>query len=804
MKPLFTLLLTLFTLAASGADFQMKRGQTVVVQLPSEAEPVVRTAFSIVQGDAAQVLGATLVTADGQSAVSGKKQRTASEKKQRPSIIVSLRSDLKGPEHFLLEVNRKGQLLISASDSHGAAYGLLELSRLMGVSPWEWWADATPLPRDEFLLPQTFRSEQQPSVRFRGIFINDEDWGLMPWSSQTVEPGQPRGVVGPETTRRIFTLLLRLRANTYWPPMHECTHPFFLTEGNRLVARDFGIYIGGSHCEPMVCTTPTEWPLRGKGDYNYLTNRANVRDFWQKRLNVVANQDILYTIGMRGLHDGRMQGAKTVKEQLALTQQAIDDQRAMLDSAAKATGRTMPQIFVPYKEVLTIYNAGLRVPDDVTLVWTDDNFGYIRQFPTPAEQSRQGGNGIYYHTSYWGLPQDYLWIGTVHPALLLQQMSAAYAHGIRQLWMLNVGDIKPAEYQIELFMDLAWDFQQTQQMGLQQHRARFLQRELGSALSESEVAQVGDILAQAAWLNYIHLPEFMAGTRVYEKDRQLWQTPRFIAHEALQPEQRMRRWEQLSQDVESLWQRVQPHRRDCFFQLVKYPVQAAAEMNRKFLAFYLLPPDSARAMSHAAYDSIAALTATYNRGFANGGKWQGIMDFQPRKLSVFSRIDSLAAPLDRPTDWQNSTRQPVAFQTNADEGATVCPELGYSQRAVQLSKGQRLHCDIQLSNAADAKSSNASGTDTLCVALHFVPTMPTDGDSLAVRISLDGKPLRDLRYDVPEHSEAWKQGVLWNRRTCLLRLPCNSDNQQHRLTLEALTNGVVVDEVCGAQSAINN
>ena len=186
---------------------------------------------------------------------------------------------------------------------------------MLGVSPWEWWADAKPKHLDGFCLKDGYRNEQAPSVEFRGIFINDEDWGLMPWSGKTYEPSDIKGHIGPKTNARIFELLLRLRANTYWPAMHECTKPFFLTQGNREVAQQYGIYIGGSHWEPMASSTAGEWPARGKGQYDFVHNRENVLLFWEDRVKEVAKQPILYTIGMRGVHDGAMQGAKTVREQ---------------------------------------------------------------------------------------------------------------------------------------------------------------------------------------------------------------------------------------------------------------------------------------------------------------------------------------------------------------------------------------------------------------------------------------------------------------------------------------------------------
>ena len=176
--------------------------------------------------------------------------------------------------------------------------------------------------------------DRSPSVEYRGIFINDEDWGLMPWSNKTYEPSDVKGEIGPRTNERIFELLLRLRANTYWPAMHECTLPFFLTKGNREAAKKYGIFMGASHCEPMACNAAGEWKIRGKGAYDYVNNSPAVYQFWENRVKEVAGQEILYTLGMRGVHDGKMQGAKTVEEQKAV-QMCIRD-RAGVTGAALA------------------------------------------------------------------------------------------------------------------------------------------------------------------------------------------------------------------------------------------------------------------------------------------------------------------------------------------------------------------------------------------------------------------------------------------------------------------------------------
>ena len=386
-------------------DFVTRRGEPIYIECDTaQVEPVVKTALEMLAHDCAAVLDAELrisPTLDGIT--------------KQGSFIVIASQALEGWEHFLLQ-SRAGKLFLSASDAHGLAYGLLEISRLLGVSPWEWWADVTPRKRDELRIAEGTTIYETPDVPFRGIFINDEDWGLMPWSSKNFEPTDVAGQIGPKTYAKVFELLLRLRANTIWPAMHEVTVPFFLVPGNREAAARYGIYMGGSHCEPMATSPAGEWPRRGVGDYDYVNNSTEVYRFWEDRMKEVAGQEILYTIGMRGVHDSGMLGAKGVEEQKAVLTRTVADQRQLLKQYVNEDITQVPQVFIPYKEVLDIYHAGLEVPEDVCLMWCDDNYGYIRHFPTEAEAARQGGNGIYYHVSYWGRPHDYLWLGTFSPA----------------------------------------------------------------------------------------------------------------------------------------------------------------------------------------------------------------------------------------------------------------------------------------------------------------------------------------------------------------------------------------------------
>ncbi len=435
LLPLFLFLMTVLSVQGKQKEFILQSGQTVTIACCNSEKLVVRTSLEMLGRDIRTVLSATTELNDKVGAIV---VGTVGQSNLINETGIDLSALKNKKQAFLLTVSQDGKLVVAGSDSHGTAYGILEISRLLGVSPWEWWADVTPEKRETFRLSSKFRELQSPSVEYRGIFINDEDWGLMPWGNQTYEPSDVKGEIGPRTNERIFELLLRLRANTYWPAMHECTLPFFLTKGNREMAKKYGIFVGASHCEPMACNAAGEWSRRGKGVYDYVNNSPAVYKFWEDRVKEVAGQEILYTLGMRGVHDGKMQGAKTVEEQKAVLDRVPADQRGLLEKYVNKEVTQVPQVFIPYKEVLDIYHAGLQVPEDVTLMWCDDNYGYIRHFPTAVERARKGGNGVYYHVSYWGGPHDYLWLGTMSPSLIYQQMNLRLLPGkTQEMWILQ-------------------------------------------------------------------------------------------------------------------------------------------------------------------------------------------------------------------------------------------------------------------------------------------------------------------------------------------------------------------------------
>lgn len=720
MNRFFTLFFSLILCVCSYAQsFTVDRGNNLKVYLPSGQKPVVNTAFGMLAGDFMSVFDAVL---------------TPVSKEKKADIICKVDESLPR-EGFRISVS-KGKLWIHGADSHGLAYGLLEVSRLIGVSPWVYWADCTPEKVSSFGIEDGYSDTQSPKVAYRGIFINDEDWGLNPWATKqepgalTLRQGRIKGAIGPKVNEKIFQLLLRLRANYYWPAMHEVSQPFFTIPGNREMASKYGIYIGGSHCEPMACSVAVEWGLRGKGEYNYVTNRDNVLNFFRERVDEVKDQEILYTIGMRGVHDSGMLGVKTKEDKLKYLQMVIDDQRRILSEKINADVTKVPQVFIPYKEVLEIYENGLKVPDDVTLMWCDDNYGYIRHFPTTEERARKGGNGIYYHVSYWGRPHDYLWLGTFSPKLLYQQMGQAYERGIRNIWLLNVGDIKPAEYQIEEFMTLAWNAKEP-------NMRAFFAREFG----EKDADEITRCMNEFYDLAEQRKPEHMGGTRTEESNRTYWDqlhpiddwTKGDVAY-------RVARYQALSDAVEQLWGNIPEHKRDAFFQLVKYPVQGAAQMN-----FKLLCPE--RCVE--AYDSIASLTRIYNKVCA-GGKWDGIMDMHPRDLPVYSKVKPEQLPVypDGPR-WEDREIKDMRFVSDAD---------------------------------------------SITLEVRLLPTHPVN-KKLSFSIAVDGGKAEVREYQTYDRSEEWKQNVLHGYAVRMVTLPLDKSRREHQITFKPLDEGVVLKHI---------
>ena len=350
--------------------------------------------------------------------------------------------------------NIRKALVIAGCDRRGTAYGVFALSEVMGVDPLYWWADVPVKQKNTLYVHITRYVSKAPSVKYRGIFINDEGWGIQPWATNTFD--KELGNMGPKTYAKVCELILRMKGNMMAPAMHPRTTAFNLIPGNRKIADKYGIVMTSAHCEPLLYNNTTEWDNKINGEWNYLTNKEGILKVLDKRTSQTAPFENAYVIAMRGIHDAGLIGVPEDRK-AEITEAALQDQRNILSKYIGRPAEEIQQVFVPYKEVLDIYEKGMKLPDDVTIVWPDDNFGYIKKLSDAKEQKRSGASGVYYHISYLGEPHDYLWLNTTPPALIYEEMKKAYDTGANRYWLLNVGDIKPGELGMKFFLDLAWD-----------------------------------------------------------------------------------------------------------------------------------------------------------------------------------------------------------------------------------------------------------------------------------------------------------------------------------------------------------
>lgn len=776
-KASFLLIIFLLLQTLSQAQFILKKGQNLQINIAQSEAEVVYTALDIFTTDYQRVFKAGVKTKNrgGKLLIGTLGNGSKAEQSISRTDIEALSGQREG---FLMQVKGK-KLIILGSDKRGTAYGIMELSRQMGVSPWEWWADAEVAETDKLALRKDFRRAHAPSVKHRGIFLNDEGWGLNPWSSMTYEPSDIKGLIGPKTHARIFELLLRLRANTMWPAMHDYTVAFYLTPGNKEMADKYGIYIGTSHCEPMLRNTNAEWKTAGTGVFDFVNNRENVLKFWEERVRKLAGSDNIYTLGIRGVHDSKMLGANTLQEQKDALDLVLASQREMIARMVNPDVEKVSQVFIPYKEVLDVYRMGLKVPEDVTLMWTDDNYGYIRHFPDSTERARKGGNGVYNHLSYWGRPHDYLWLPTNHPALVYTQQKLAFEKGSREIWIANVGDIKPAEYLIELFLDMAWDIDaiENNEAGLEKHLRKFLTREFGADIAP-ELVEVMNEYYRLAW---IRKPEFMGNTRT-EESNPAWRVVSDLPWSETFIRSRIAEYKSLENKVIRLSASIPAAKKDTWFQMVEYPVRGAAHMNFKHLYGQLARHGKVDwELSDASFDKIEAMTNQYN-SLANG-KWNRMMDFRPRRLAVYDKVPGVEAVKPMVEDV------PLLYLFNGADYHRLQGEepvlhgLGYQRKAVSLAPQSSLIYEFDVSAA-----------DTLSVTVALVPNHPVDGQNIRYSIALNDEKPQVLNYRTQGRSEEWKENVLTNQaiRTTL-HVPVSAGKQT--ITITALDEGVMVDQV---------
>ncbi|MCR5780666.1 MAG: glycosyl hydrolase 115 family protein [Bacteroidaceae bacterium] len=681
-----TAVMAMIALTSQASAFVLPAHQRVDINVNPQEARVVTTAVSLLESDLQRVLDASVRIAKGRSQILvGTWNGPAHDDLAATGVDCSW---LEGnAQAFVLAVAQDGRLVIAGSDAYGTAYGIIELTRLLGVSAWEWWADVDIEPKSEFRLDEGFRTEQAPDVSFRGICIGDEDWGLMPWSASNYEPSA-EGQVGAQTTQRIFELMLRLRANIYWPPSRPCTRPFEHTEGCRTLAAYYGITLGKDVQEPI----------------------------------------------------------------------------------------SIPNYPSP-------------------LICEDDGFGYIRHFPTYEESGQSRGCGVYYHASYQGAPHDYLWLGTASPFLMCQQLTEAYQAGANRLWVLNVGDIKPLEYQISLFTDMAWNLEAVRQLTVGTHLEEFYAQTIGR-----DVARLTSVYMKEFFqLSFQCKPEHLAGTRVGEPGaewnavRDLPWSEQFIRH-------RLSRYDLMRRNVKWVGdsvRRTHPHRTDAYFELVEYPVMSAVAQNEKYLCAQLARHgisylqrdnvDSTWMRSDLGHNRVQELTIRYNE--LRNGKWRGMMSSNPNNLAVFQPVPHIQSAAPMPADEPAiATFYGASYDAASFSGSSVLAPvlgLGASIRAMPIPRGHEVTYRFK---------HNFLKQRVATIELRMLPTHPIE-EYQRIQISLDGGAPQTFMYDTEVGSEAWKQNVTRGFAVVTSRLTVVKPMGDHSLVVKALDDGVVVDEV---------
>jgi hypothetical protein len=489
-------------------------------------------------------------------------------------------------------------LVIVGSDRRGAVFGAYDVSRRAGVSPWAWWADVPVPVRTQVTVAPGARIDQ-PAVKYRGIFLNDEDPSLSGWAKTTF------GGVGINHRfyEREFDLILRLKGNMIWPAMWGKSLWEDDPESAK-VADEMGIVLGTSHHEPML-RAQADWHKANGGAWDYSKNGERLRAFWRDGIARMAGRDALVTIGMRGDGDEPM----TQGTAIPLLEHIVADQRAIIADVTKKPASETPQVWALYKEVQDYYDAGMKVPDDVTLLFSDDNWGNIRRLPAIGATPRAGGYGIYYHFDYVGGPRNYKWLNVTQIGRVWEQMSLARAHGADRLWIANVGDLKPMELPISFFLDYAW---KPESYGPDSGKT-YVQAWAADQFGPAHAAGIADILDRETRFAARRTPELTAP--------ETWDVatewPRIVAD-----------YDKLQADAERVGRALPAAMQDAYLELVLHPVLATANLHRMYYA-----TAKARAYSRAGDDAAdatrafatdKAIKARYEA--AAGGKWPHMMD----------------------------------------------------------------------------------------------------------------------------------------------------------------------------------
>ncbi len=798
-------LVALMALTASAQRFCIAKdgkAATIVVD-GNDCKGVLRAANDLsddikkVTGTAASVIDNGQLTIDN-SIIIG----TIGKSKLIDRLIKQKKIDVRGVkgqwESYLIDIV-DSNLVIAGSDKRGTIYGIYNISESIGVSPWYWWADVPVKHQDEVWYDGGRKAHPSPTVKYRGIFINDEDWGLKPWASKNYE--KELGDIGPKTYARVCELLLRLKANMLAPAMHSCTGAFYSHPESQVVADSFGIMITTSHCEPLLFNNAakSEWDKARDGEWNYETNSKTILKKLDDRIRETAQYDNIYTMGLRGLHDEEMKGSTDPKDRARTLETVINKQRGILEKYKGKKANLLPQIFVPYKEALNIYDAGLRVPDDITLVWPDDNYGYMKRVSNQVEQKRSGHSGVYYHISYLGTPHDNLWIATTAPILMYEELLKAYTAGADRYWLLNVGDIKPMEMEMQQFFDMAYNLNDFNYDNVNRYQTEWLTK-IFSLQTPTLTSQIQYILDNYYRLAWDRKPEFMGyemewdskeNTRLHDTD---------FSFETGSAQKRLMDYQDICNAYDAVERAITPEQRTALFELLGYAVRSAYQMNRKFLYAQRNHETGSAVyaeMSREANREIERLREQYNTML--NGKWnQMISTIPPGITAKYHLMPELG---DKPTDayrLPEEQRHPE-FSNKIDLSALSSQSPfrlleGIGTDWIALQMGQPLDFNATGSIAIPLKLSTLDSQLNICISV--VPMWPVAYDrSNKIAVSVDGGKEEVCENVFQEWSPQWKLQVLENRKDFVVSLPLDPNRSSHVLTLRIIDPGQIVQKI---------
>jgi len=818
-----------FSTCGAGRIQLADRSHAMTIYVPKSESETVRLSAKAFADDLAAVTGSRPAVVDSLAGVSeaivvgtastpemrkwlNKKQIAASEVEGKREAAVTFAASGDG---------LKRAFVVAGSDRRGAAYALFDLSRAMGVSPWKWWADVPVAAKQAVCVDGSLYRQAEPSVEYRGIFLNDEDFGLRPWAAKKMDPEV--GNIGPRTYERIYELLLRLGANTLWPAMHPRTVAFNQIPENAKLADKWGIVMGASHSEALLRDNAVEWDEKRDGPWNYQTNHEAIDRYWLERLKTNGHYENFYTVGMRGVHDTGLEAEGTAEVKARLVETVMAKQRQMLASEVSPEVVKIPQVIWLYKESLELYRAGMQVPQDVTLGWTDDNFGYIRQLSTKKEQERAGGGAVYYHVSYWGFPHDHLWLCSTPPALIGEEMGKAYEHGARRLWILNVGDIKPAELDMEYFLTLGRSVKETAKLS----QREYLRQWLGEQFGAEKAAEAAEILGAYYKLNFVRRPEFM-GFNGYDDDVKRGKfNPLAWGDEN---KRRQEAWLELAERAKRFGASLDEAHQAAFFELIGYPVEATAAMNEKVLSVDRSYLDAANqdeaarardaAEAEAAYARIVKLTAEYNELL--GGKWQGMMDLAPRQRHVFDAPKPAAKgeKVELPADWKAGEASAAGncSERFCESGRVVSINAAHASAVEALGATQwKVIEDLGISGSSmelpitESKSEQMAGgaveyefgtvtNGAAKMEVFWLPSFAVDSEHrLRYRVTVDGGApvLMDLagKSEWKENSApSWEKNVLRGAAIDDLALG-EMKAGHHKIRIEPIDPGMVLEHL---------